>query len=184
MGLTHEDVRRILDILKHSRHLSYVEITLGDYVLRASKTPLVSPSLAAPDATSDQTQNPVPTVAPDLEKNQKTGGAEAPESGEVSSQPGATAAPPPETDIPAGMVAVKAPMAGTFYLRPSPDEPPFVAEGESVSEGETLCLVEVMKMFHSIPAPRGGHVHRILATHGRPVAMGQVLMILAPEEGN
>ncbi len=72
-------------------------------------------------------------------------------------------------------------MAGTFYATPSPDEPPFVSEGSIVTKGDTLCLVDVMKMFNAIAAPIAGRVHRITAAHGTPVATGDLLMILAPE---
>ncbi|KAF0136222.1 MAG: acetyl-CoA carboxylase biotin carboxyl carrier protein [Xanthobacteraceae bacterium] len=73
---------------------------------------------------------------------------------------------------------VPSPMVGTAYRRPSPDAKPLVEVGQSVKEGDRLCLIEAMKTFNDIVAPRSGTVTRILFEDGRPVEYGEPLMII------
>ncbi|WP_458011098.1 pyruvate/oxaloacetate carboxyltransferase [Candidatus Solincola sp.] len=82
-----------------------------------------------------------------------------------------------------GLVQVRSPMVGTFYRTPSPGAPPFVEEGDEVKEGQTLCLIEVMKLFNEIPSPVDGRVKRILAEHGKGVEYDEVLMEIEPSGG-
>jgi acetyl-CoA carboxylase biotin carboxyl carrier protein len=85
----------------------------------------------------------------------------------------AAAVPPAER---AG--AVKSPMVGTAYLRPSPEAKPFVEVGASVKAGDKVLLVEAMKTFNEIVAPRAGKVTHILVEDGAPVEYGQALMVI------
>jgi acetyl-CoA carboxylase biotin carboxyl carrier protein len=73
---------------------------------------------------------------------------------------------------------VPSPMVGTAYRRPSPDAKPLVEVGQSVKEGDRLCLIEAMKTFNDIVAPRSGTITRILFDDGRPVEYGEPLMII------
>ena len=73
---------------------------------------------------------------------------------------------------------VHTPMAGTFYRAPHPDAEPFVEVGGRVNAGETLCIIESMKMLHEIPAPESGRVVAIPVNNGEPVATGDVLIVL------
>lgn len=73
---------------------------------------------------------------------------------------------------------VPSPMVGTAYRRPSPDAKPLVEVGSVVKEGDRLCLIEAMKTFNDIVAPRAGTVTRILFEDGRPVEYGEPLMII------
>ena len=88
----------------------------------------------------------------------------------------AAAAPAIATAEPAG--AVKAPMVGICHLSPQPGAPPFVQAGEQVREGQTLFIIEAMKVMNQIPAPRAGRVAQILVTNGAPVEFGQVLAVI------
>jgi acetyl-CoA carboxylase biotin carboxyl carrier protein len=93
----------------------------------------------------------------------------------------APAAPPPaEPEIaPAEHAgAVKSPMVGTAYLRPSPDAKAFVELGSLVKAGEKILLVEAMKTFNEIVAPRAGKITHILVEDGAPVEYGQALMVI------
>lgn len=81
-----------------------------------------------------------------------------------------------EQAIPQG--AVTSPMVGVVYTSPDPDSPAFVSEGETVKEGQTLLLVEAMKVFNQITAPRAGTVKKILVESGTPVEFGEPLLIL------
>lgn len=73
---------------------------------------------------------------------------------------------------------VKAPMVGTVYLAPQPDAAPFIRVGDRVSEGQTLLIVEAMKVMNNIAAPRAGRVAAILVTDGMPVEYDQPLLVL------
>ena len=85
-----------------------------------------------------------------------------------------------ETD---GVVRVEAPMVGTFYRAPSPGAPPFVEEGAVVSSGQTLCILEAMKLLNEIKADLDGVVRRINVENGQPVEFGQVLFEIEPALG-
>lgn len=74
--------------------------------------------------------------------------------------------------------AVKSPMVGTAYLSPTPGAPPFIAVGDTVREGQTLLLVEAMKTFNEIKAPRAGTVRKILIENQQPVEFGETLVIV------
>jgi len=74
---------------------------------------------------------------------------------------------------------VKAPMVGTFYRSPSPDAKPFVEVGQAVKEGDTICIIEAMKLMNEIEADASGTVKAILVENGQPVEYGQPLFILA-----
>lgn len=74
--------------------------------------------------------------------------------------------------------AVTSPMVGTAYVAPEPGAQPFVKVGDSVSEGQTLMIVEAMKTMNPIPSPRAGRVARIVVSDGQPVEFGEPLVIL------
>jgi len=94
--------------------------------------------------------------------------------------PAATAPAPSAGEAPAGQEGhvVKAPMVGTFYRSPSPDAKAFVEVGQSVKEGDTICIIEAMKLMNEIEADAGGVVKAILVENGQPVEYGQALFIL------
>ncbi len=74
--------------------------------------------------------------------------------------------------------AVTSPMVGTIYMSPAPGEPPFVQPGESVVEGQTILMVEAMKTFNEIGAPRSGTLARFVVADGQPVEFGEVLALI------
>ncbi|MDH5345800.1 MAG: acetyl-CoA carboxylase biotin carboxyl carrier protein [Gammaproteobacteria bacterium] len=88
------------------------------------------------------------------------------------------AAPVATADVDEGGHAVTAPMVGTFYSAPSPGSPPFVQVGDRVSEGDTLCIVEAMKMMNQIEADVSGVIKSIRAQSGEPVEYGQILFVI------
>jgi len=90
--------------------------------------------------------------------------------------PAAPAAEPePDASHPG---AVTSPMVGIAYLSPEPNAPPFVKPGDRVAAGQTLLLIEAMKTFNQIKAPRAGTVTRVFVTSGTPVEYGEVLMLI------
>jgi len=89
-------------------------------------------------------------------------------------------APAPAPPLPAGdhPGTVKSPMVGTAYLTPEPDAAPFIAVGASVKEGDTILIIEAMKVMNPIVAPRGGKVVQILVGSGQPVEFDQPLVVI------
>lgn len=73
---------------------------------------------------------------------------------------------------------ITSPMVGTVYLAPEPSAPPFVKVGDMVKEGQTLLIIEAMKVMNAIRAPRAGRVSRIFATNAAPVEYGEPLLII------
>jgi acetyl-CoA carboxylase biotin carboxyl carrier protein len=92
--------------------------------------------------------------------------------------PAATPAPPAEPDEADHPGAVLSPMVGIAFLAPEPGAPPFVQPGQTVTAGQTLMLIEAMKTFNQIKAPKAGTVARILVETGAPVEYGEPLLIL------
>jgi len=100
--------------------------------------------------------------------------APAPQYAPAASAP----APEPDTDPASHPGAVPSPMVGTIYLQAEPGAPTFVSVGDTVSEGDTLLIIEAMKTMNHIPAPRAGTVRRILVEDGGAVEYGAPLMII------
>ena len=93
--------------------------------------------------------------------------------------PAAEAAPADTgADLAAHPGAVKSPMVGTAYLSSEPGAAPFVKPGDSVSEGQTLLIVEAMKTMNAIPAPKSGTVSQIIVGNEQPVEFGEVLIVI------
>ena len=90
----------------------------------------------------------------------------------IAAAPGAEPEPGQEGHV------VKAPMVGTFYRSPSPDAKPFIEVGQAVKEGDTICIIEAMKLMNEIEADASGVVKAILVENGQPVEYGQPLFIL------
>ena len=117
-----------------------------------------------------------------LKRELAPGNSNRAEPGAVPTTPeGSLVAPPP---LPASGPAhhvIKSPIVGTFYRAPSPNAPPFVELGQRIRIGQTLCIVEAMKLMNEIAADVGGVVTAILVESGQPVEYGQPLFQLAPE---
>jgi oxaloacetate decarboxylase alpha subunit len=103
--------------------------------------------------------------------------ATAAEAGAAPAGAGAADGEPEGDD---GLVSVTSPMVGTFYRRPGPDEPPFVEVGQRVEAGDTLCLIEAMKLFNEIVAERAGVVRTVCLEDAAPAEFGQLLFLLEP----
>lgn len=166
MDLSHEDVQEILKIIDASS-LEELHLEIGDFKLIVRKRGAGragGPERRNRDAPSDM---PVPVW---LE-----GGAESVAA--AAAERGRPAAPGPSRP---GGVEVKAPMVGTFYRAPAPGAPPFVEVGSTVTEDQTVCIIEVMKLMNSIKAGCRGRVVEICAENAALVEFGQVLMVIEP----
>lgn len=107
---------------------------------------------------------------------------------EAAARPSAVAAPTAlaqpspavAAEAAAGTITIEAPMVGTFYRSPSPEAPPFVSEGDTIEEGQTLCVIEAMKLMNEIDAKLGGRIVKVLVDNAQPVQFGQPLFLLEP----
>lgn len=148
-------IRELAQVLADT-DLTEIEIELEALKIRVARQVTVHATVAAPVATAPA---PAPVAA--------------------AAAPAAVAAPAASGDDPRKHPgAVPSPMVGTAYRRASPDAKPFVETGSVVKEGERICLIEAMKTFNDIVAPRSGTVTRILFDDGRPVEYGEPLMII------
>jgi acetyl-CoA carboxylase biotin carboxyl carrier protein len=95
----------------------------------------------------------------------------------ASTAPAAAAAPSADKGLPPGHV-VRSPMVGTFYASANPESPPFVKVGQQVKAGDTLGIIEAMKMFNQIEADHAGTVVAVLATNGQPVEFDEPLFVI------
>ena len=144
-----EFIAKLAKLLEDT-HLGEIELADGDRRIRVAR-PAVNVT-AAPMAVAA----PMAAVAP------------------VAAAPAAAAG----GDAAAHPGAVKSPMVGTAYLAPEPGKPNFVAVGDKVTAGQTLLIIEAMKTFNPIKAPKAGTVSQILVESGHPVEFGEPLMVV------
>ena len=136
--------------------LTEFEVEKGDLRIRAVRAPAAVTIAAAAPAHHLQIQPPAAPIA----------------------APAARPAPEPSKPDYADANAVKSPMVGTAYLRPNPDSKPFIEIGTRVSVGDKLLLIEAMKTFNDIVAPRAGVVTAIMVDDGQPVEYGELLLVI------
>ncbi len=151
-------VKKLIELLDESG-ISEIEITEGEESVRITRN---APSVTAP----------VPAyVAPAF-------AAPAPEAAPAAPPATAAAAAAPAAADDSDGYAVTAPMVGTFYAASSPGSPPFVQVGDHVNEGDTLCIVEAMKMMNQIESDVSGTIKSIRSQNGEPVEYGQTLFVI------
>jgi acetyl-CoA carboxylase biotin carboxyl carrier protein len=142
-------VKKLIELLEESQ-IAEIEIHEGEESVRISRLQPAAPVAAAPVAYAA----PAPAaVAP------------------VESAPAEPVAPEGHT--------VTSPMVGTFYEAPSPGAKPFVEVGQQVNVGDTLCIIEAMKMLNQIEADKAGTVSARLVENGQPVEFGQSLFVIS-----
>jgi len=97
----------------------------------------------------------------------------------------APAAPAPKADKPAAApgktVEIKSPMIGTFYRQANPDSPPFASVGDKVTKGQTVCIIEAMKLFNEIESEVSGTIVKVMIENSTPVEYDQVLFVVEPD---
>ncbi|NLG60590.1 MAG: acetyl-CoA carboxylase biotin carboxyl carrier protein [Gammaproteobacteria bacterium] len=157
-------IKKLIDLLEES-NLSEIEIKEGEESVRLSRTPSAS---AAPAAA------PVPVAA---QRPEQVMPMQSPVQAATGGRAPAEAAEPAGPELPPGHV-VASPMVGTYYSAPAPDKPPFVTIGQAVNVGDTLGIVEAMKMFNPIEADQAGTVVAILCENGQPVEFDQPLFVI------
>ncbi|MFZ9264231.1 MAG: acetyl-CoA carboxylase biotin carboxyl carrier protein [Polynucleobacter sp.] len=148
-------LKTLIDLVAESG-VSELEVTEGEDKVRIVKNPA---PVAAP---LQQVYAPAPAAAP------------------AAPAPAATPTTPAEPAAPAAPAghAVKSPMVGTFYRSPTPGADAFVKIGDTVKEGQTLCIIEAMKLLNEIESDKSGVVKEILCENGQGVEFGQALFII------
>jgi acetyl-CoA carboxylase biotin carboxyl carrier protein len=164
MELSEDDVLHILKLIDESK-FDYFQLEVGELKITVSKG---DPLPIAGQTPVSIAAAPAPVAAP----------AAAPKP--VSAPVAAPAAAPKAAAIPAGHLAITAPLLGTFYVAPEPGAPPFVQVGQQVTEDTTCGLIEVMKVFNSVRAGVNGTVVEVVAQNGGFVEFGQTLFIVKP----
>ena len=155
-------VKKLIEMLEES-NLTEIEIKEGEESVRLSRAGLYSTS--APMPAPIMVQAPVAAAPAPV-------AAAAPAPSAKGAEPASTAEAVPDGQI------LRSPMVGTFYASPSPDADAFVTLGQKVTEGETLCIIEAMKMFNQIESEASGTVVAILAESGQPVEFDQPLFVI------
>jgi acetyl-CoA carboxylase biotin carboxyl carrier protein len=110
--------------------------------------------------------------------NTRAGQANASPAAAAASATATSGAAAPEPELGANQVLVRSPMVGTFYRCSAPGAPPFIEVGGPVRKGQTLCIIEAMKMMNEVEAEVSGIVTKIISDNGQPVEYGQPLMII------
>jgi acetyl-CoA carboxylase biotin carboxyl carrier protein len=155
MELSHDDVKKILEIIDGAEHLDEVEVVYGGFHLHIQR--------GSATGTWAKAKPPLPGMTKSA----------------LSPAPAPRPADRAEPALGEGEVAIRAPMLGTFYRAPSPGAQPFVEAGQEVRADDTVCIIEVMKLFNSIKAGADGVVTRILAENARLVEYNQVLIVVS-----
>lgn len=150
-------VRELAEILRETE-LTEIEVEKGDLRLRVAKTVQAAPMV--------QQLAPAPMAAP----------AAAPAAAAPAAQPSDPGAAPEGGDVPG---SVPSPMVGTVYLRPNPEADAFAKSGDTVKEGDTILLIEAMKTFNPITAPRSGKLTHLFVTDAQPVEYGEALFAIS-----
>jgi acetyl-CoA carboxylase biotin carboxyl carrier protein len=143
-------LKKLIDLVEESG-IAELEITEGEEKVRIVKSTAAPVTAAVPVAAPTVPPPPVQIAAP---------------------------APEPIEVVHEGH-PVKSPMVGTFYRTPSPDAKPFVEVGQTVKEGEIICIIEAMKLMNEIECDKSGVIKAILVDNGQPVEYGQPLFIIA-----
>ncbi|OKP00105.1 acetyl-CoA carboxylase biotin carboxyl carrier protein [Xenorhabdus eapokensis] len=142
-------IKKLIELVEESG-ISELEISEGEESVRISRTTTATAMPMTQQYISAPVQQPVQAAAP----------VAADKPAEISGH------------------TVRSPMVGTFYRSPSPDAKPFIEVGQHVNQGETLCIVEAMKMMNQIEADKTGVVKAILAQDGQPVEFDEPLVVI------
>ena len=163
MPLTHSDIAKIIRLVDQST-LDEFTVEVGDLTVEVRRKGAAAAVAPAAPAVSPAPPAPVPPTPP-------APAVPAPESAPAA---------PGELALGEGQVAVRSPMVGTFYRRPSPDEPPYVGVGSEVEADAPLGLVEVMKLYTTIYAKTPGRIARVCANDAELVEYDQILFVIDP----
>jgi acetyl-CoA carboxylase biotin carboxyl carrier protein len=166
MEMTPETIKALLDAFDRSDWREMV-VTVGEDRLHVSRDQLTE--LGAPAAAA-------PTPAP-----QAAASPAAPPAAAEESPPDAAPTVAPTEMLPDGHVAIDSPSVGLFWRAPAPGAPPFVEVGQRIAAGDTVAIVEVMKLMNHVASPVDGVVTEILVENGGAVEFGRPIVVVDPE---
>jgi acetyl-CoA carboxylase biotin carboxyl carrier protein len=175
MEMSPETIRALLDAFERSDWREMV-VEVGDDRLHVSRdqltelSPAAAPAVAAAQVPAAQPAGPV-----------AAGDPPPPPAAEASPGAAPSTAPPAGDAAPANGTRIESPSVGLFWRAPSPGAPPFVEIGQRVSAGDTVAIVEVMKLMNHVAAPIDGVVTAILVENGDSVEFGQPIVVVDPE---
>lgn len=147
-------LKKLIDLVEESG-IAEIEVTEGEEKVRITRTTAAQPVYSAPVQ-----QQPAVMAAPAAVPAEAAPAVAVPAAGPDLSK------------------AMKSPMVGTFYRAASPTSAPFVEVGQTVNAGDTLCIIEAMKLMNEIEADHSGVVKEILVSNGQPVEFGEPLFII------
>lgn len=158
MSVNFQELRELLSAIAQT-DITELELKSDEFELTVKKGTVISGTeiVSTPQVT---TVSATPTTTPVV-----------PQSSEVVS---------PSNAEKQKWLEITSPMVGTFYRAPAPEEPPFVDVGERITNGQTVCIIEAMKLMNELEAEVSGQVVEILVQNGEPVEFGQVLMRVDP----
>lgn len=163
-------IKKLIDLLEES-NLAEIEIKEGEESVRLSRMPTnVAPAAPVTHVHMDQ---PRASAAPAAAGSGSAGG-----SGGSGSSTADAGGKPAGRELPDGEM-IRSPMVGTYYAAASPESPPFVKVGQQVKAGETLGVIEAMKMFNPIEAEVSGTVSAILVENGQPVEFDEPMFVIS-----
>lgn len=158
MSMKTTEIRDLIDFISQTG-LNEVDIETKDLKLKVKREPdqkvykAGTPVIAQPIAAAAPVQAAAPTTPQ---------------------------APKAETPAAGNLIEVKSPMIGTFYRTANPDTPPFVSVGDSIAKGQTLCIIEAMKLFNEIESEVSGTIVKVMVENANPVEYDQVLFLVEP----
>ncbi len=170
MHINMEQIRELLSVVS-ATEVTELTIEFGDQRITVKK---------APPVTIEAAPKPIATKSFEVER---TVSPQAPAAVAVAPAPAAVApvaAPEPEKAT-NGYIEITSPMVGTFYRSPSPDSQPYISVGDHVREGQTVCIIEAMKLMNDMPSEVTGKVIKILVDNGTTVEYGQPLFLVDPK---
>lgn len=153
-----KEIKELIELLK-TNDVSEIEIEREGVKIKLKKgslSPVITPSaIISPQPVIPV--HPQPSLPPQIEpaKEQK----------------------PPQTD---NTITIVSPMVGTFFRAPALDAPPYVKEGDTITEGKTVCIIEAMKLMNEIKSEVKGKIIKVLVENGQPVEFGQALFLVEP----
>ncbi len=152
-------VKKLIELLEESG-IAEIEIHEGEESVRISRQSQAATVVSAPVAAPPPPPAAAPAAAPAAPATAEAGDISGEAATEISGH------------------TVNSPMVGTFYRAPSPGATPFVEVGQSVQVGDTLCIIEAMKLLNQIEADKAGVIKAILVENGQPVEYGQPLFVI------
>ena len=160
------DFRELRELVAALNQTDIAELTLKStqFELTLRKSSAVGSAMAVTDRTGSSTEV-LPSVA---------------QPPSVIPTPSGTVAQPPVVAVDPSLIEITSPMVGTCYRSPAPDEPPFVNPGDRIRKGQTVCIIEAMKLMNELEAEVTGEIVEILVENAEPVEFGQLLMRVRP----